>query len=245
MEEVAANTYRLGSRSHNFYLLFDGGEATVIDAGCSREWALLVEALESCGLSLSSVSAILATHAHADHIGFGARAQQEGVDVRVHEDDETRALGTYAGRFSATALDLPWWRLTAWKNMLPMMRAGVMKLEHLDRVGTFADGDVIDAPGRPRVVHVPGHTEGHVMFHCADGGLLFTGDGLITMDLLGKETGPQMIAPVFNLDTEMAYESLQRVSSIDASMLLPGHGEPWGGSPRTAVETVLSARSRG
>jgi len=243
MDQVASNVYRLGSRSHNFYLMAEGGEVTVIDAGCSREWSQLVDALEALGMIFESVSAIVATHAHADHLGLGARAQREGIDVRVHEDDETRARGTYTGRFSAGATDLPLYKISTWKNFLPMLRAGVMKLDHLEKVATFSDGDILDIPGRPRVVHTPGHTEGHTMFHCADGGILFTGDGLITMDLIGRATGPQMIDPIFNLDTDMAYESLNRLASIDADTLLPGHGDPWRGSPKTAAQRVLKSRT--
>lgn len=240
MEQVAANTYRLGSRSHNFYLMTDGGEATVVDAGCSREWSQLVHALDSLGIGLSSVSAVVATHAHADHLGLGARAEKEGIEVRVHEEDETRALGTYTGRFSAGATDLPMYKVSTWRNFLPMLLAGVMRLDHLERVTTFGDNDELDIPGRPRVVHTPGHTEGHTMFHCPERGILFTGDGLITMDLLGRTTGPQMIDPVFNLDTDQAYRSLRRLLSLDADLLLPGHGEPWRGNPKTAAQSVLT-----
>lgn len=242
MEQVARNVYRLGSRSHNFYLLTGDGEATVIDAGCSGEWSQLVDILENLGMKPESVSAILATHAHADHLGIGARAQDEGIDIKVHEDEESRALGTYEGRFSAGATDLPLFRISTWKNFLPMLRSGVMKLEHLEEVGTFSDGDVLDVPGSPRAVHTPGHTEGHTMFHCADEGILFTGDGLITMDLVGRSQGPQMIDPIFNLDTELAYESLARLDSIDADVLLPGHGNPWQGAPSSAAQSVMAAR---
>lgn len=243
MEQVALNVYRLGSRSHNFYLMTDEGEATLIDAGCSREWLQLENALETLGMSPESVSAIVATHGHADHLGLGGRAQREGIEVRIHEDDETRALGTYTGRFSAEATDLPMYRISTWKNFLPMLRAGVTKLDQLERVGTFSDGDVLDVARRPRVVHTPGHTEGHTMFHCAEDGILFTGDGLITMDLLGNTTGPQMIDPIFNLDTDTAYESLHRLASIDAETLLPGHGDPWRESPKTAAQRVLASRN--
>jgi glyoxylase-like metal-dependent hydrolase (beta-lactamase superfamily II) len=60
----------------------EAGEVTVIDAGCSQEWSQLVDALEALGMIPESVSAIVATHAHADHLGLGARAQREGIDSR-------------------------------------------------------------------------------------------------------------------------------------------------------------------
>lgn len=116
-----------------------------------------------------------------------------------------------------------------------MIVAGVMKLEHLDEVDTFQDGERLDLPGHPVVVHTPGHTEGHAMFHCPELGLLFTGDGLITMDLVGPGRGPQLIDERFNLDHELADSSLERLVGLEAEMLLPGHGDPWMGSPAEAV----------
>lgn len=243
MEQVARDVFRLGSRSHNFYLMAEGGRATVIDAGCSREWSQLVGALESLDMSPESVSAIVATHAHADHLGLGAPAQKAGIDVRVHEDEEDRALGTYEGRFSAGPTDLPLYKVSTWRNFIPLLLAGVTRLDHPTTVDTFTDGDILDVPGRPHVIHTPGHTEGHAMFHCAERGILFTGDGLITMDLVGNAAGPQMIDPVFNLDTELAYESLHRLASVEADLILPGHGEPLHESPEVAAKRVLANRS--
>ena len=154
---------------------------------------------------------------------------------RAQADEETRALGTYTGRFSASASEVPFFNINALKTFLPMIFAGVMKLDHPEHVETFQDAQRLDLPGNPVAVHTPGHTEGHTMFHCPDRGLLFTGDGLITMDLIGPGLGPQMIEERFNLDHELAVSSLDRIVDLEAEVLLPGHGEPWRGGPREAV----------
>ena len=78
------------------------------------------------------------------------------------------------------------------------------------------------------------------MFHLPERGLLFSGDGLITMDLLGPKRGPQMIEDRFNLDTDQALRSLDRIVDLEANTLLPGHGEPWAGTPAEAVEMARS-----
>ena len=235
MRQVATNTFALGTGGHNFYVLRDGDQVTVIDAGCSREWRKLVNGLESIGLSLESVAGIVATHSHADHLGFGKEAMRNGVAVSVHSAEETRALGTYTGRAAVSISEIPLFNRYSLRTFLPMIVAGVMKLEHLDEVDTFQDGERLDLPGHPVVVHTPGHTEGHAMFHCPELGLLFTGDGLITMDLVGPGRGPQLIDERFNLDHELADSSLERLVGLEAEMLLPGHGDPWKGSPAEAV----------
>jgi glyoxylase-like metal-dependent hydrolase (beta-lactamase superfamily II) len=242
MEQVADGIHRLGSRAHNFYIIAEGDEATIVDLGCRREWKSLIGGLAALGLGPASVSAALATHAHGDHLGLGARAKQEGIDVRVHRDDEVRALGGYQGKPSATASDLPLYRLAVWRNMLPMLIRGATRWDHLDSVSTFDDAEAIDIPGRPVVVHTPGHTEGHAMFHCPDVGVLFTGDGIATMDLVGDRTGPQLMDDAFNNDTDQAYESLERLEMIDADLLLPGHGRPFEGTPAQAVELARRYR---
>ena len=243
MQQVAANIWALGSRAHNYFIMRDGDEATVIDAGCSREWRKLLKGLDSIGLPLDAVAGIVATHSHADHLGFGKKAMNEGIGVQVHEAEEARALGTYTGRFAVTPKELPIFSFRTIQNFLPMILAGVMKLEHLDEVGTFSDGDRLDLPGHPVAVHTPGHTEGHSMFHCQTQGILFTGDGLITMDLIGSAIGPQLIDQRFNLDHEQARSSLDRIVELDAGLLLPGHGSAWKGTPAEAVAVVRADRN--
>lgn len=240
MRQVADNTYALGTPGHNFYLVRNGDELTMIDAGCSKEWKHLVAGVESLGLGIDAISGVIATHAHSDHFGLATTAIDNGIEVSVHEDEATRATGRYTGRFSAEANDLPMFRIHTLKNFLPMLFRGVTQLEFPDSVSTFTDGDILDLPGRPTAIHTPGHTEGHVMFHLAEHSILFTGDGLATMDLVSSKLGPQTMAPVFDLDPDQARASLDRIVDVEASLLLPGHGQPWNGLPRDAVAAAMN-----
>ena len=240
MKQVADDVWAIGSRSHNFYILKEDDQVTIIDAGCSGEWSKFEKGLAELGLSLESISAVIATHAHADHFGLAKQASDHGLRVSVHADEETRALGTYKGRFAVDASELPKFNIHALRTFIPMLLAGVSKLDHVDAVNTFGDGEHLDLPGHPVPVHTPGHTEGHAMFHCEALGLLFTGDGLITMDLLGPDRGPQMMEDRFNLDSQQALASLDRIVGLEANLLLPGHGRPWRGSPAEAVTLARS-----
>ncbi len=240
MRQIADDVFALGTRGHNFYLLIDNGEVTIIDAGCSGEWGRLESGLKANGLSTDQVVAFAITHVHGDHFGLAKRASDESKRVAVHEADESRALGTYEGRFSAESSDINLFNPLALWNMLPMVFSGLSRLEFLDDVETFSDGQRLDVPGHPVVVHTPGHTEGHAMFHVEDRGLLFTGDGLATMNILGSSRGPQLMPPVFDLDPEQSARSLDRIVGLSADLILPGHGRPWAGTPAAAVELVRS-----
>ncbi|HDH02869.1 MAG TPA: MBL fold metallo-hydrolase, partial [Actinobacteria bacterium] len=228
--------YRLGTPHHNFYVVTEGGKATVVDAGCSKEWPKLVGGLAAIGLGAEDVEAIVVTHAHADHIGFGREAADATIDVRVHADEEPRALGTFQGRKAAEATDLPLWRIGTWRFLTALIRVGIMSQPVLESVTTMEDGETLDLPGSPTVIHTPGHTEGHVAFHLPRRSVVFTGDGLATRDLFGSNrVSPQMMPDAFHLDPAMARRSLERISGLEADLLLPGHGEPFHGSPAAAV----------
>lgn len=97
MEEVTSGLYRLARKHHNFYLIVDGGRATVVDAGGRRELPLLKAGLEHLGLTLDSVEALLITHAHSDHVGFARKVADRGASVRVHEAEAASAMDGDAG----------------------------------------------------------------------------------------------------------------------------------------------------
>lgn len=240
MRKVADNVYVLGSRAHNYYLIVEDDEVTVIDAGCAREWPRLDAALRSVGIAREQIAGFMITHVHSDHFGLAERATKEHLRVAVHVEDEARAVGPYKGRFSAEPSELPLFNPRVIWRFLPLLMAGVLDLERVEEVETFVDGETLDVPGNPVAIHTPGHTEGHTMFHCPDLGTLFTGDGLVTMSLIGSGTGPRYMDEVFDLDSEQAHASLDRIVDLDADLLLPGHGNPWSGSPRDAVALARS-----
>jgi glyoxylase-like metal-dependent hydrolase (beta-lactamase superfamily II) len=103
----------------------------------------------------------------------------------------------------------------------------------------LADGDRLDLPGRPRVVHVPGHTPGSAAFLFEDRSALCAGDPLVTLSAATGRTGPQL-SP-FAWDRRRARESLERLEALEARVLLPGHGEPFAGSPAQAVRLARAA----
>jgi glyoxylase-like metal-dependent hydrolase (beta-lactamase superfamily II) len=47
-------------------------------------------------------------------------------------------------------------------------------------------------PGRPRVIHAPGHTAGNVALSLADRDVLIVGDTLGTLSFSRGESGPQL-----------------------------------------------------
>ena len=232
--------WRAGTALVNWYLVEDGGKVTLVDAGVPGYWPQLDEALAAMGRSPRDVEALVLTHGDADHVGFAERLRSErGVPVFVHSEDveittTRKQKKTEAG--PRTLLQLR--HGAAWKIVAELGRNGGLRVPPVAEVTTFADGDVLDVPGRPRVVHTPGHTNGHCVVHLEDRGVVVAGDALCTYDPLTGERGPRLMPRAFTTSTPQATASLDRVAALAADTVLVGHGEPWTQGAASAVERV-------
>jgi glyoxylase-like metal-dependent hydrolase (beta-lactamase superfamily II) len=235
--KIADGIHRLGNGLINSYLLGEGSEVTIIDAGVPGYWSDLPAELAAMGRTLDDVRAIVLTHGHSDHIGFAERARRErGVPVRVHELDAALARGEVPNpaRGAGAIRPLPILRFIVFSAM-----KGALHTPRLGEVETYGDGATLDVPGAPRVILLPGHTPGSAALHVPARNALFIGDAIATVAVTNGATGP-MIAP-FSADTAQAVASLSRLDGVEASWLLPGHGQPWTGGVSEAVRIVRSA----
>jgi glyoxylase-like metal-dependent hydrolase (beta-lactamase superfamily II) len=230
--------HRLGNGTVNVYLVADGSDVTIIDAGVPGYWGDLPAELAAMGRTFDDVRAVVLTHGHSDHIGFAERARRERrVPVSVHELDAALARGEVAN----PARGMGPVRLRPLLSFLVFgALKGALRTPRLGEVGTYADGATLDVPGAPRVTLVPGHTPGSAALHVPSHDALFVGDALATLAVTTGATGP-LIAP-FTADPSTALRSLDRLTGIEAGWLLPGHGEPWTNGVAAAIERV---RARG
>jgi glyoxylase-like metal-dependent hydrolase (beta-lactamase superfamily II) len=154
-------------------------------------------------------------------------------------DEQTlRRPGPKSGDAAPVKVLRELWRPGLWRLFGRMMRAGAAKLTKIEDAQTFADGDVLDVPGSPRVVATPGHTPGHCALYFERHGALFVGDELCTWNPLTGGLGPQVMPKVFNTSTDQCFESLGAIEGLQADVLLPGHGEPWREGAAAAAENA-------
>lgn len=241
--EVAPGVFRLGADVVSYYVIEAGDRLTLVDAGGPKHFRQLADFLAERQRSLADVDAVLLTHAHADHVGFAERARTAAdATVLIHAADAVAAQGGDDGRTTEAALWRYLGRPAAYRTLATVAWTGAMNLAPVAEIGTFDDGETLDVPGRPRTLHIPGHTRGNAVLYFADRLVLCSGDALVTWNAMTGRAGPQIPPAVFNESSEQALESLDRLRGIEAAVLLPGHGLPWTGGVDVAV---AMARRRG
>ena len=235
--KIAKALHRIGSDTVNSYLVVDEGGVTIIDAGLPRYWTLLNHELTRLGLSLDDVRALILTHGDTDHIGFAARLSREkGIPAYLHPADDDRA------RLKVKKPNRGWGPVKIgplagflWYSALH----GGLRIRPAGELRPAEDGQVLDVPGAPRIIHVPGHTPGSIAVHVPAVDALFIGDTMTTRSVLTGATGPRP-AP-FTLQPEQAMTSLAQISDVDATWVLPGHGPAWDGGVAEAVRLTREA----
>jgi glyoxylase-like metal-dependent hydrolase (beta-lactamase superfamily II) len=239
--EVAPGIVRIGRNSINFYLIEDRGKIAVIDSGFPKMWDLLTAALSARGRSLADIDAVLLTHAHQDHYGGAERLRREAnARVLIHPSDADVAGGRKRPRIPNIVPYL--FNRTAVRYFAACAREGAMRVPAVKELAMFGDGEVLDVPGRPRVVFTPGHSPGHCSLLLEDRDVLFAGDALITVNPVRTGVGPTLGERMFSEDYDTAYASLDVLEPLRASVILPGHGDPWHGSVADAVKIARATR---
>lgn len=234
--KIAPNLHRLGNDIVASYLVDSAAGITLIDAGLPGHWHDLQKELADMGRTLADIKGLILTHGDSDHIGFAERLRREhGVTVFVHAADAERARTGEKPKTSMGPMRLG-----------PMMsffgyalRKNGLRTAYVQDVVEVADGDVLDLPGSPVVIGVPGHSPGSIAVHVPMVDAVFVGDALTTRHVLTGRGGAQP-AP-FTDDVSAADGSLDRLVGVQATWVLPGHGAPWHGSPADIAAAVRAA----
>ncbi len=183
----------VGPFQENAYLVVDEmtGEAVIVDPGADADD--LLEMIESSGATLR---AIWLTHAHLDHIGAVSAIRRRFAGVPVHLHPLDRPVYD-AQSFFAESYQVPFEQPDAPDEDL-------------------AHGDVIRVGNLSfDVIHLPGHSPGHVVFH--GHGIVLGGDVLFAGSI-GRTDLPMA-------NPEHMQDSLREIAALPRETIVyPGHG---------------------
>ncbi len=237
--QLAEGVVRLGTSVVNWYLVADDSGVTMVDSGCQGFLPQLDPGLKLLGCSREDLRAILLTHGDGDHVGVAAKLRDEGDDTPIHLDPADSYLVQGKHKKTEDSMLPMLAKPGTWRLFAHFTRYGALNQPKIERTVDLEETQVLDVPGSPRVIHTPGHTNGHVVFHFPKQGALFAGDTICTWHPISGKRGPQQMA--FNISNAQALDSLSRYENLDAGLVLVGHGEPWTEGPAAAVERARAA----
>ncbi len=228
---VADGVFQLRALGARVTVLVENGAAILVDAGLWGSQGLIVNGLESLGLSRDNLRMVVVTHAHPDHLGgLAGLVGETGIPVGAHKLE----AGIIEGMVPP---------LSPLQNGLlgritqpvfgKLLGSPVPVNERLE------DGDVIPFGTEVRVVHLRGHTEGSIGLYLPQKRTVIVGDAL--QYKLGRRLSPP--AAAVTQDPEGAMASLERLSSMDFDTICFSHFPPMRSGGAAALKEMLSQRA--
>lgn len=173
IKNVKGNTFMIETSFQTipFYRL-EGGRIVMVDCGLLDEREGIMSTLEKEGLK---IVAVLATHAHVDHIGNAAYFQKE-FGTRIILNEVEAAIASSSRGIKTT------YSTMAVSDIMKFF--GNMVVEADEKVGMHEDHvDLFGA--RFRIHGTPGHSPGHMTVITPDN-VACIGDALASCDVLGS-----------------------------------------------------------
>jgi glyoxylase-like metal-dependent hydrolase (beta-lactamase superfamily II) len=225
----------------NVYVIRNGSSAAIIDTGMGDAASnkFLIKSIEELGLRKKDVSFVINTHEHIEHFSgnhdlveaTGARIVAHPIAKEYIESPSKRVPDEYALR---TLPEGAAQQLRRWGALFSVIKPSKV-------AKTIEDGDIFEPieGTRLRVVHTPGHAQGHVCLYDEERKLLFSGDQVLGSGTpyVGKWPDDS------NGDMDDYLASLERLKKLDMELILPGHG-PTVTEPYERIDETIERKMR-
>lgn len=201
-EEIVSGVYMIGGPNVTqaddaaVYLIDYAGNLVMIDSGAGGSASQIIRNIEMLGLNPSSISHVILTHCHIDHIGSAPYFREKyGAKIIIHELD---AKAVETGDSIRTAAN--WYGTT----FPPTKIDRKLKGEH--EILKFGNEEL-------HCLHTPGHTPGSISIYLDRGGKRV---------LFGQDIhGP--FNKAFGSDISAWKKSMQTLLTLEADILCEGH----------------------
>lgn len=233
------NTYLV--RADDGYLLVD----------CGWDTADTLRALEghlrALDIRLRDIRHLVVTHIHPDHYGLAGRLREiTTADLSFHRLERLYIESRYADADVLMEEMREWLRLNGTPNdELDRLNRGSMSM--LDRVQiAFPDRSLDGGEEIPcgtfafKVIWTPGHSSGHICLYDRRAKVLLSGDHVLPH--ITPSVGLHVRTPTNPLADYL--DSLKLVGSLEAELVLPGHGDPFQGLPERTGELIAHHHRR-
>ncbi|MCL2335982.1 MAG: MBL fold metallo-hydrolase [Firmicutes bacterium] len=219
--------YRVGPV--NIYVI-KNRPVTLIDTGADtpEAYKVLRHMLALLNVDINDIERLLITHSHPDHAGMAAKiAALSGAVTMSHEIEFQKMakfeeiIGERVPYLLEMGIGLEELQVIQDdRNEMPGVNMAV------EKVRTLTDGDWLEFDeGALQVLHLPGHSPGHLCFYSPEQKFFFSGDFMISHISPNPLLEPDPDHPGRRLPTLGQYlDGLKQVEKLDISVVFPGHG---------------------
>ncbi len=222
------------------YLLMGDGEAALVDPGWDSDegWEVLKAGLAAAGLGPKSITGIVVTHFHPDHLGMAARLREasgawvalgeaEPMPTEWRENPEDFVAEDRA-QFAAWGVPADYLDEVSFKDKTWTQLSNVEPPQL-----RLVDGELLPIAGLTvRVVATPGHTPGHICLVDEANQLFLTGD-----HVLPRITPHVSLEAANHANPVSDYLHSLEIMGAGAQMeVLPGHEYRFRGLPERAEQ---------
>ncbi len=248
--QIAPGVYRidapLGDRVSAMFLFVGALRSVLLDTGCAGDLgAYVVPALAQIGVAREQVEVIVVSHCDVDHSGGVAEANrhlpQASViahrldadameSLQAFESERSRSFRSVYG-FDEDPEAVAWMRSVAGFGPISRRVEGGEELDLGDRV--------------VEVLHVPGHSPGHLAVHDPSTGVLAISDAILG-DAVPLADGSPAFPPTYRFERTYL-ETIEHVRALSPRLLATAHygvfeGEAIGDFLDTSRDFALELR---
>ena len=241
--EVAAGIWKITLpipfplRTVNLYILVGNNGWAMLDAGMGMPDARVAfqEGLRRAGVSIDNLRTIVLSHDHPDHIGLSGELQERsGATVYMHPIDASSMdifwhgvrpewFVNVSGFFRQHGM--PGEQQSWFSQARSDQMKDVLRVPPQEAITLVEDGQTLELVGeRYRVIWTPGHSDGHICLFRERDGVFLAAD-----HVLPRITPNVGLYSQYDRSNPLGdyLDSLRKVEHLPASIVLPGHGEPF------------------
>lgn len=184
----------------NIYLVQDGDQFVLFDAGLDKFYPDTCQAISELGLQISDLDRLVLTHTHVDHVMATPLFLRDAKDAKVWLSEiEGNLL-----EVGDNSIVYPHW-------------LGLPSLPPIPVNRKLHDGDTFEVGAFSfQVMLTPGHSAGHLCFFEPKHQLLISGDVVFRYGSFGRYDLPTG-------DGEQLKQSIARLAELPVEILCPGH----------------------
>ena len=216
MRELAPGIHSLGGRKGGHVRAFlhaCGNALTLVDTLFEDDGSQVLEAIDRLGRKPGDLKRIALTHAHRSHLGgVAALKRATGATVLGHAWEADIVSGDRPAQSVGLKPTRPYKTYPFQVGIfLNRPRHAPCPVEE-----SLEDGE---QAGPLQVLHLPGHSPGHLGFYWPERGFLIAGDAIATWPRF--EGG----WPAFTINPAQQAASLRRMADLEAPLVGVGHGD--------------------